>query len=401
MNTRFRTAITSSMIALCLTGTSFHLSAKEDTLIRQMPPITQDQRALHPKVQLAILLDTSSSMDGLINQTRTQLWQIVNEFSSMKRNGVTPTLEVSVYEYGNDRLNQQQGFIRQLTPLTKELDRVSEGLFALTTQGGSEYCGFAIRKAVNQLKWSPSKNDLKIIFIAGNEPFSQGPIGFDSAIKSAHQKGIIVNTIHAGDYQEGIRTGWKQAAQLAGGDYMNINPDEQIAQISTPMDQKLLELNQQLNTTYVPYGQEGETSARRQAAQDAESKKVSSALLATRAKTKASSYYNNSEWDLVDAFDSNPNVLEEAPATALPQPMKAMNRKEQTQYLKATKEKRKKIKEEILAVTEKREAYIAKEAKAKSQTKETMSDAMVSIVKKQAAEKAFVIEKSPKPKKED
>lgn len=32
-----------------------------------------------PVIQLALLLDTSNSMDGLIDQARSRLWQIVNE----------------------------------------------------------------------------------------------------------------------------------------------------------------------------------------------------------------------------------------------------------------------------------------------------------------------------------
>ena len=35
-------------------------------------------------VQIALLLDTSNSMDGLINQAKSQLWDIVNEFSLAK-----------------------------------------------------------------------------------------------------------------------------------------------------------------------------------------------------------------------------------------------------------------------------------------------------------------------------
>jgi len=53
-----------------------------------------------PKIQLAILLDTSSSMDGLIDQARNQIWQVVNEFSTAKQNGLTPILEVALFEYG-------------------------------------------------------------------------------------------------------------------------------------------------------------------------------------------------------------------------------------------------------------------------------------------------------------
>jgi len=68
-----------------------------------------------PKIQLAILLDTSSSMNGLLDQTRNQLWQIVNEFSKAEQNGLKPTLEVAVYEYGNNRLSASNGYIRKVT----------------------------------------------------------------------------------------------------------------------------------------------------------------------------------------------------------------------------------------------------------------------------------------------
>ena len=35
-------------------------------------------------IKVALLLDTSNSMDGLINQAKTQLWEIVNELSYAK-----------------------------------------------------------------------------------------------------------------------------------------------------------------------------------------------------------------------------------------------------------------------------------------------------------------------------
>ena len=57
-----------------------------------------------PRIQLAILLDTSNSMDGLIDQAKTQLWNIVGQFSKTKLAGETPELEVALYQYGNDGL---------------------------------------------------------------------------------------------------------------------------------------------------------------------------------------------------------------------------------------------------------------------------------------------------------
>ena len=54
----------------------------------------------HPTVQLAILLDTSNSMDGLIDQAKTQLWKIVNEFAKAQRDGIHPDIQVALYQYG-------------------------------------------------------------------------------------------------------------------------------------------------------------------------------------------------------------------------------------------------------------------------------------------------------------
>jgi hypothetical protein len=38
--------------------------------------------------------------------------------------------------------------------------------------------------------------DLKLIYIAGNEPFNQGPIDYKKVCEIASAKGIFVNTIY-------------------------------------------------------------------------------------------------------------------------------------------------------------------------------------------------------------
>jgi hypothetical protein len=102
-----------------------------------------------------------------------------------------------LYEYGNDGLPSSEGYIRQVSQFTTDLDKISEDLFALKTNGGSEFCGQVIDVSLKQLQWSASNEDLKMIFIAGNEPFTQGPVNYKESCKSAIGKGIIVNTIFA------------------------------------------------------------------------------------------------------------------------------------------------------------------------------------------------------------
>ena len=83
-----------------------------------------------PKIQIAILLDTSGSMSGLINQARSQLWNVVNSFASAKRDGKQARLEVGLFEYGAGGLSHEVGFTRRLSPLTTDIDFVSSKLFS-------------------------------------------------------------------------------------------------------------------------------------------------------------------------------------------------------------------------------------------------------------------------------
>src|SRR5436190_20610689 len=55
---------------------------------------------LHPKIQAAILLDVSNSMDGLISQAKAQLWNMVSIMGKAQCDGITPQIEIALYEYG-------------------------------------------------------------------------------------------------------------------------------------------------------------------------------------------------------------------------------------------------------------------------------------------------------------
>ncbi len=65
---------------------------------------TQSTQTQAKKVKLALLLDTSSSMDGLINQAKAQLWNIVNELNGAKCDNTEVELQIALYEYGKSSL---------------------------------------------------------------------------------------------------------------------------------------------------------------------------------------------------------------------------------------------------------------------------------------------------------
>ena len=80
------------------------------------------------KIQVALLFDTSNSMDGLIEQAKSRLWDIVNTLTTLKYQGKTPVIEIALYEYGNDGLSVRNNYIRQVTALTTDLDLISENV---------------------------------------------------------------------------------------------------------------------------------------------------------------------------------------------------------------------------------------------------------------------------------
>jgi hypothetical protein len=334
-------------------------------------------------------------MDGLIDQTRNQLWQVINEFSTARQNGVTPILEIALFEYGNSGIPSGVGFVRMLNSFTRELDEVSAGLFSLTTKGGYEYCGFAIETVVNDLQWSRSSTDIKTIFIAGNESFAQGPVSYVHAIELAGQYGISINTIHAGEHQEGVANGWQSAATLAGGDYLSIDANQQVVHIVAPQDVKIAELNARLNQTYIPYGAEAADKLERQQQQDTLSSEISAGLLAQRAKSKSSSFYSNSNWDLVDALkhgEVDEEELVEIEDAALPEPMTGMTSQQKIDYVRQKAETRNLIQQEINQLSQSRAVYVAEQKAEQVAAAPSISDALTSAVKKQAREKNFTFE---------
>ena len=320
-------------------------------------------------VDVAILLDTSNSMDGLIGQAQGQLWNIVQEFSNAEKAGQTPLLRVAVFEYGNSGLPATEGYIRQVEQLTTDMDRISEVLFELTTDGGDEYCGQVIDECLDRLDWSNEPNSYKAIFIAGNEPFTQGSVGYEKACKKAIEAGVVVNTIHCGDSQAGITGKWQHAAEMAEGKYLNIDQDRKVVQIKCPQDKIIIELNQKLNKTYLWYGASQQRTKLMLNQYKQDSNSMDSAAkgygggLVPRAAAKASSSYSNAGRDLVDSFSDDAAGLKKLDENVLPEAMQKMTEAERVAHVEKMAKIRAEIKAKIAAANVERLAYIADDRK--------------------------------------
>ncbi len=338
-------------------------------------------------IMLALLLDTSNSMDGLIDQAKSQLWKIVNELAAARCDDSSrPKIKIALYEYGNSGLPATLGYIRQVSPLTDDLDVLSEKLFALRTNGGSEYCGQVIKTSLTELEWSGSKADLKMIFIAGNEPFTQGEVPYRVACSLAKDKDVIVNTIYCGPYSEGAESDWKSGATITGGTYMSIEQDRKTVYVPTPYDDKIDALNNRLNDTYVYYGSQGASKKELQLAQDNNAGYISKENKAERALSKSSGAYTNTQWDLVDASKADAKVIDKAKDEELPKEMRGMSAPERRAYVEKKAAERAIVQKEIQELGAKRQQYIIANTP-KDQQDAMLDAAMINSIKEKGKTK--------------
>lgn len=309
------------------------------------------------KIQVAILLDVSGSMDGLIEQAKSRLWNIVNTLTTLKYRGESPQIEIALYAYGTG--NRYEGdYMYQITPLTTDLDLISEKLFALRTSGSEEYCGTAISRATKELEWGSNESDMKLIYIAGNEIFEQGRISYKTSIPQALRKDIYVNTIHCGDPETGIRDLWKDASVRGKGKFFNIDSNARVRYIETPYDDRISSCNQRLNDTYISYGQLGYEKQANQVTQDRNAASISKANSAERIVSKSKSVYKNSSWDLVDMVKDDGAALDKIKEAELPAELQGKSKDEIKQLVTQKEKERNDIQKEIADLAKKRQEYI-------------------------------------------
>src|SRR5262245_22258251 len=133
------------------------------TSLLAAPPATKSQH-----VDVVLCLDTSGSMDGLIDSAKRRLWTVVNDLAKVEP---TPSLRVALYSYGNNTYDAARGWVRREVELTTDLDEVYKRINALRTAapGSDEYPARVSRETLTDLKWYADKDGLSLLFVDHNE----------------------------------------------------------------------------------------------------------------------------------------------------------------------------------------------------------------------------------------
>jgi hypothetical protein len=339
----------------------------------------------NPKIQVAILLDVSNSMDGLIGQAKNQLWNMVNVLSKVTCNGEMPKIEIALYEYGRTTNNPNEGYVKQINAFTNDLDKLFSDLTGLATDGGDEYCGHVMYNSLNQLAWDTLTGSYKVIFIAGNESFLQGDISFTKACEAAKKKGVVVNTIYCGEKGKGIAESWNLGAECGNGSYSNIDQDAKPLIIHSPYDDSIIRLKESLNETLIVYGKEGESfyhsmmQADTAATYNMNDINKIIGYVVTRSNKNL---YNNPKWDLIDAMEKDAGIIDTLDLKTLDDSLKTKSRKDLKQIVERQSIERKRIRDQIADLSVKQEKYV-KEEKTKSIEPQTLESEIEKIIREQ------------------
>ncbi|MEO6723485.1 MAG: hypothetical protein ABIN67_24170 [Ferruginibacter sp.] len=384
-----------SLVAFtCLICTAIMISAFKSQQISSLKSINPPKN-IHPKIQVAILLDVSNSMDGLIEQAKAQLWNMVSVMGKAKCDNLAPQIEIALYEYGRPNNDIKEGYVKQLSEFTSDLDKLSQTLFNIKTNGGDEYCGFVMHTSLTRLNWDTSTANYKVIFIAGNEDFLQGNVSYTKACAEAKRKGVIINTIYCGDKMQGVQEHWNVVGECGGGSFTNINQDSELDDMVTPYDSVLFSLNEKLNSTYIAYGYAGKSNLAMQADVDQKNYSMNKSVAAKRVAVKGKKeLYKNATWDLVDANESDSTFFAKVDMKTLPDSLQKKTRTELKQIATKKNTERGNIQKDIVGINTKREDYIKTE-RAKLATKNnnaTLESEIEKIIKIQAKKFNMVIQ---------
>ena len=347
-----------------------------------------------PSVEVCFVLDTTGSMGGLIAGAKEKIWSIANDLTNADP---SPRLKIGLVAYrdrGDDYI------IRDFS-LTDDLDSVYENLMGFQAAGGGdgpESVNQALDDAVNNIKWSPGKDTLKIIFLVGDFPPHmdyKDDIKYPDTCKAAVRKEIIINTVQCGNHSPTTLI-WKEIAHLSEGSYAAIEQGGGMAAIATPVDAGIAELTREINTTVIAFGNEEEQSIARKKLSYANGSSVATnaARQAYFSKNLSGRAISGNE-DLVTEVAEGNILLNKIQAEDLPEKYRKLSKFELAAAVKEQQEKRKKLQSRMNKLVSERNAWLKKAMeKRKADNKDNGFDAKIRRAVKEQGEKKGIQYKS-------
>ncbi len=214
----------------------------------QAPTSRAPKPPICPQVEVVFCIDTTGSMNGLIEAAKARVWGIVN---GVARSLEGPKLRVGLVAY-KDREDE---YVTQVLDLTDNLEAVQTRLSQFGANGGGDYpesVNQALSDSVRKVSWSPRDQPVyRVIFLVGDAPPHMDypdDVKYPESCREARAKGILINTIQCGT-NEDTRLEWLKIAQGGGGNFVEIPQSGGVRILVSPYDAWLAEFSGKLLDT--------------------------------------------------------------------------------------------------------------------------------------------------------
>lgn len=315
------------------------------------------------RIEVAFVLDTTGSMTDLIDGAKRKIWSIANTIVDVNPDADIRMALIGYRDVGDEYVIKSYG-------MSDDIQGLYGNLIRFVADGGGdtpESVNEALHAAVNDLQWSDDDNVRRIIFLVGDAPphmdYDNGP-KYQRTIKQARKADIIVNTVQAGADPETTEY-WREMAQLGEGRYFAIPQDGgQVQVYNSPYDDKIIELQQRIDKTVLPYGSRQEQDELR-------------AKMDTRAAAPAAVQVDNSKFyakrsakelvtgggDLLDDVRNKVRNVEDIKDDELPAELKGKSAAEIKQVVADRTAEREKLEADMAGLVRQRDDYVAAEMK--------------------------------------
>jgi len=311
-----------------------------------------------PPIDIVFCVDLSGSTNGIIEHLRNNLWHFVHELEQLQP---TPDYRIGFVGFSRPSFGKEFSYVKVIRNLSYDLEWLSSEMFSLRSQveQGNQFVGAALMNCVKSINWSEDPNAIKLVFLSGNGFVNADGDTYKKACEMLAAKGIIVHALYWQSYTLPKELwGWREIPNYTGGQFFSVDVSYNETASDTGFDsERLMELNEALNRTYVYYGNLGKLRYKMMAEQDHRIYDESSRGFRYRMMYKSSPKYQkkNSAWDLVDFSDKAYLELKDFDLKQLPDSLQKMASGEFNAYVEKKKYERFKILIEIRKMLEKKE----------------------------------------------
>jgi len=294
--------------------------------------------------------------------------------------------------------------VTKVVDLSTDLDGVYAKLMDFSAAGGGdgpESVNQGLYDAVHAVSWSQNPKAYKAVFLVGDAPPHMDypdDVKYADTLKTAQQRGIVVNTIQCGD--ETATSGeWRQIAQLGQGQYVQVGQAGGAVAVATPYDKKLAELSAKMDATRLYYGDARE-KAKTQAKQDAAAKLNALSSVESRARRATFNASDSGaanrlgDKELVEEVSQGRVDLSKIDRDQLPAPMQAMPPAARQALVEEKAQERAELKQQIDELASQRAAHIKAEMDQRGGAKDSLDQKLFGAVREQAGKKGLRYESS-------